>query len=466
MIKRKQVVLRLLILLSFILSVFTYSTAWSADEGSDWALDTQDNCMTAPNGSLNPDREGHSQLDTDGEGIENLCDKDPNNDATVNNFVIASFNDSVLHDKAWFQNQPDGFVGFWVKPKTDSGNNTLKLAVGKGLNGTNALEVESSTIAMGLPGFWLFKSVNKNGSVRRIGTDDAYFLPATHPANRLEFWVKFDTGYKLNAAASQPPFWPNHMNFVVGTYNVDPLLNSVASPQIESNNWHFYHHIYLRHDKVNNGWIHVVLNQQPQHQRSVKDGSPANPSIQTGYKYYQLLTRIYFDAFPYRSPSEIPLPYSMLIDDIKLSYVPEDPDVTIALQGAIQGSSITISKTSITTFNVTAVNNKPYQVCGKFDLTAPRYFTPSITGISPQQSQCIPANGSLNFNISFKPFTKKPSGLLAHVGITFVNDNLINSTSTEKNMSASDENIEKRVFTKSGPHDAEVSYFTFNIVIQ
>jgi hypothetical protein len=54
------------------------------DTDQDGIVDMNDNCPAVPNGPLIPDAGGNSQLDTDGDGIGNICDPDFNNDGVVN----------------------------------------------------------------------------------------------------------------------------------------------------------------------------------------------------------------------------------------------------------------------------------------------------------------------------------------------------------------------------------------------
>lgn len=56
----------------------------SLDSDSDGVSNDSDNCTFIANGPLKPDTGGHSQRDTDGDGIGNICDPDFNNDGVVN----------------------------------------------------------------------------------------------------------------------------------------------------------------------------------------------------------------------------------------------------------------------------------------------------------------------------------------------------------------------------------------------
>lgn len=53
------------------------------DSDEDGISDNEDNCILVPNGPLNPDAGGNSQLDTDGDGFGNRCDPDLNNDLRI-----------------------------------------------------------------------------------------------------------------------------------------------------------------------------------------------------------------------------------------------------------------------------------------------------------------------------------------------------------------------------------------------
>jgi len=56
----------------------------SVDSDSDGIVDLEDNCIEAPNGLVSPDAGSNSQLDTDEDGIGNMCDGDLNNDGSTN----------------------------------------------------------------------------------------------------------------------------------------------------------------------------------------------------------------------------------------------------------------------------------------------------------------------------------------------------------------------------------------------
>ncbi len=69
------------------------------DTDNDGIPDYQDNCINAANGPLIPDSGNNSQLDTDADGVGNLCDADLNNDGLVNSTDLGLLKISFLsHD--------------------------------------------------------------------------------------------------------------------------------------------------------------------------------------------------------------------------------------------------------------------------------------------------------------------------------------------------------------------------------
>lgn len=63
----------------------------TGDTDRDGIDDTNDNCITAANGTALPDAGGNSQLDTDGDDFGNLCDGDLDNSSQVNATDLARF---------------------------------------------------------------------------------------------------------------------------------------------------------------------------------------------------------------------------------------------------------------------------------------------------------------------------------------------------------------------------------------
>jgi len=59
------------------------AAALPPDSDQDGIPDNEDNCILVPNGPLDPDAGGNSQLDTDGDGYGNICDADLNGDVQI-----------------------------------------------------------------------------------------------------------------------------------------------------------------------------------------------------------------------------------------------------------------------------------------------------------------------------------------------------------------------------------------------
>ena len=72
-----------------------WGTRWGCftfvDTDSDGVVDNQDNCTLVPNGPLAPDAGGNSQLDTDGDGIGNICDADLINTDGLNTVNLSDY---------------------------------------------------------------------------------------------------------------------------------------------------------------------------------------------------------------------------------------------------------------------------------------------------------------------------------------------------------------------------------------
>lgn len=384
--------------------------------------------------------------------------------APIESFVVMDFEDSELHDEAWLASQAEGYAGFYVTANKSTGSkgwgpDELTIAVGEGRGGSNALLVESKDAAAGLPGFFLIKAQSKNNQAARLTDANGYMLPQNLRANRFEFWLRFENGFRNSQTSNPNIFYPNHHNLHVGTYHFDPAkINGGANGGVvESDGWHFYHHVYLRHDKADDNWIHVVVNQQPQHMRTFSKSTPPNNPTQPAGNYFELLTRLYIVLTPYFSDPETGYPAKMWVDDIALSYVPEVPDVTIDLSGYSQGDTVKIQKGKATNFSVNITNNQAKQVSGVLSTNTFEKFNPKIDIGSFFKTISLNANETQTVNFSVTPEDFLATGLTIHSGLSFINDDEILSDSNSQNRSLSDSNVEKRWQTKTGPHDAVVS---------
>jgi hypothetical protein len=372
--------------------------------------------------------------------------------------VIMDFEDGYLPDRAWFLSQPIGTSGFYVEPKIDSGADTLSLAVGEGRNGSDAMLVEANATTQGLPGFHLLNGTAQYGYVGSVTNDaEGYMLPRGMRANRFEFYVRFQHGYRTNQAAGSILSLTNRVNMHLGTYHYDPGL---PGDRRECYNWHFYHHIMLRHDLADTNWLHVVLNECPQHQRSLSPLPVANATKPFG-NYWEILTRCYFDGHPYFSDPEIPRPVRMWIDDITLSYVPEPDNIGMQIENYIDGQEITLTNSGTYQFALRIQNRGPYTVTGNLVQTTAYWYDPELldeSGTGMQDTNLVlQYNESTNMIIQISPRTNLVYGRLDYAGLLFVpKDQYNRSSATNGCPTFADPYVEKRNFIDPGTHDAVV----------
>ena len=350
-------------------------------------------------------------------------------------------------DKAWLGKQ--NAIGNYVVPKGDSGVDQFSVARGEGHNGGDCLLVTSSSKEAGLPGFWVLRGAgNGRGRVANLTTNEGYL--ATGPANRLSFWLRFDDGFRAKSSAS-PKL---NTNLHVGTYHFDPRLP--ARDRKESNNWHFYHQLVLRHDKARDGWIHVVLNALPQHQRSLNGYQPMpNPTQEAG-NYWELLTRFYIDPHPYMSDPEIAYPVRMWVDDIELITVDEPKTVSVAFRD--REASVPREKTTSIPVVVTNQTDVPQSgVIGSRSHWRWNSRLVSQTGQSAE-SQAITLAPRESRTLMY---TVTPPANMAFVA-TLVHSVVFSPASerTPTNRSIADANVllTEKTYGVSGPCDGNVAY--------
>ena len=377
-------------------------------------------------------------------------------------FVLFDFEQPVLHDKAWLASQSNGTNGLFVQPKTGSSNSVLSLAVGKGRNGGNAMLSETLQASDGLPNFWIIKGQTKNNAVSRLYTKEGYMLPSGNRANRLEFWLKFEQGLRSSSSAAQPPKYPNHNNYVIGTYHFDPALIGTGKAVVESNNWHYYHQIWLRHDKAADGWIHVVVNEQPQHIRGRKSALPNNPTAPYG-DYFEILTRLYFDLTPYYSDPEKSYPIKMYVDDIALSYVDTSNGITVDMPGYSKGVVIAQDSSKTVTYPVKVTNTSGNRICGKLSAQAPSWLQPKLTNIS-STDVCLDPNTAVTADLQITPDGTHLNRNF-HAGVTFIQDRYLVSSAMTSSTSLSDTNVERRWVPNLGGHDAVSKSFFVRVLV-
>lgn len=361
---------------------------------------------------------------------------------------------SGVPDKAWLGKQKT--IHNYVEPRNDSGIDQFAIGRGEGRTGGDCLVVTSPANEAGLPGLWIVRGRgNGRGSVANVKTNEGYM--ATGPANRLSFWLRFDDGFRAKSSAATK--LTNNLH--VGTYHFDPTLRGDRK---ESNNWHFYHMLVLRHDKARDGWIHVVLNSVPQHQRS-RNGyqPPLNPTQEAG-SYWELLTRFYIDPTPYFADAEIDYPVRMWIDDIQLMHVAEKTAVDLSLAA----DRAVVKKQETTTFPVVVANRTDSPMSGvvgarSFYGWRPR-LTDESTGTNMQgQVLALAPRETKTLSFSVTPDAVMKSGTSLLHGIIFSPD----SERQPNYRSLSDPNVEVREsqYGISGPCDGNPSGATIRLSI-
>jgi VCBS repeat-containing protein len=382
-------------------------------------------------------------------------------EAVASEFTVLDFEDTAVPDRAWFSRQPAGTVGNFVDGKGDSGRDVLRLAPREGRNGSTALLVESPNAAAGLPGFWIMRNSTNGSQVGNVYDEKAYFVPRGQRANRLEFWVRFEKDFRPTSAASA------YVNINVGTYQYDPA--KIGSDRVvESDNWHFYHQFVLRHDLAKDGWMHVVLNETPQHQRGLTKYQPANNPTGAAGNYWELATRLYIDLHPYFGEPENGYPARMWVDDIKFSYVPETPVVDVDIEGWANDQPLQIPAGETSEFLVNLTNNSSEQASGRvafrshyswkaalLDPTTKRSVQGSIQTLAPHEKRSL--------ILQFTPSTDLAVGRSARQSVVFV------PIEEERpgNASKADRNVQINAATYgiSGPTDANIASATIRTEI-
>lgn len=250
------------------------------------------------------------------------------------------------------------------------------LAPGQGRSGGDAFKMTMFNSGS-LPDFYLVpydkNSATPGTSFASPGYSDAYTLPRGKRANRLHIWLQYPSGFRQRASSGTLL----QQNYHIGTYHKDPgFINANGSDSShESNGWHFYHQIIVRHDLAQDQWVHICLNQRPTHKRDLK--VPAvNPTRVHG-NYWELATRIYFAPYPYgpsgsdpqNGDAEIPGPYDVLIDSIYMDYVDEYHPVDIQIENWQDGQIIDVlTGTGTPLWNVTLTNTTNTTVSGLVDI--------------------------------------------------------------------------------------------------
>lgn len=360
----------------------------------------------------------------------------------------------TLQDRSWLASQPKGTVAAFLDPKRDSGADVLAIKPGAGRHGNDCLAVTSDSPEAGLPGFWMMQGVSTGRSVGNCKDGRGYFVPSGSLANRFEFWCKFDRGFRARSAAKASS------NLVVGTYHFDPAKIGRGDVK-ESDNWHFYHQIVIRHDIAQDDWVHVVLNDIPQHQRGITKGNPAKQP--TGLvNYWQSCTRLYIDCVPYRSDSEVGHPTTMLIDGVRFFHEPE-PAVTVTMP--VEATARVEQETRVP---VTLTNKGQVPMTGRVAQRSRYPWTPRLLGsessASLQEADLTLAAGETR-TLAFSVTPRKgfaPGASMLH-GVVFVPK----AEQRPGNHSKADPRVilNPNVYGYSGPCDAAVAGASTKITV-
>lgn len=371
--------------------------------------------------------------------------------SSIEEHVIMDFDDKVLHDSAWLEKQAAKSSFTFVGPKGDSGADKLSLAVGEGINGSNALLVESTSKEMGLPGFWVMRGKSKPGN---IYDKSGYLLPSGKRANQVEFWLRFQPNFRKTRTSSPKIIYPNHQNLHFGTYHFDPSLIGMRTPVKESHNWHFYHQIYLRNDKAQEKWIRVVLNEAPQHQRSLGGLPGINPTAPHG-NYFEIMTRFYIDCTPYFSDPEIEYPVKMWVDNIKFRYAPPRLKLGVTIDGYENGDLAILKAGIATEYTATATNEETKPLAVRIAPRAAESVKVEILNAEtkiPVKNTTLPARSKTKLILRITPKGAR-GGIDA--GLSIVVLDRIKSDATSNHRSITSDFVENRWGNVSGPHDSD-----------
>lgn len=369
---------------------------------------------------------------------------------------ILDFTAGTLRTPSWLAKQPKGVDAVIVQPKGDSGKDDLLLAKGEGRNGGDCLLVQSSNDVQGLPGFWIAKYVSTGRSTMNLNDERGFLLPRGVRANRFSFWMRFDKGFRVQSSARATS------NFIVGTYHYDPAKLGTG-PVVESSNWHFYHQLLVRHNQADGEWVQVVVNELPQHQRSISKGfPPVNPTQPAG-DYWELATRIYLDCHPYMSAAEIRYPVRMFVDDIAFDYV-EPP---LQMRCKLKAQSLTIPRSKTTKIAVEFWNDSTKPVSGIAGHRSRYSWTPTLVdpytekSVHNQRITLQPGINQLELQITPRE-AMKPGSAMLH-GVIFVPD----SEARPKNHSHADTNVQiAAAYGVNGPSDCSPVHAAVKLTVE
>lgn len=291
--------------------------------------------------------------------------------------ILTDFSDSTVRDKTWAMAQPPGNVHRVFQPRwtnTAGQQNELAIVEGGGKNGGNCLRVSSVPLVKNdaaHPDFWFMTRTTSTGD--NPSDDRMYLKPRDgKKANRLRISLRFDDGYRAQAAALKFDGKANAINLHVGTYLFDPGAIDGKSNTAETHNWHFYHTSFIRHDVARDGWIDLVLSQFPATQRGWSSSAAVNNPCAIAGDYFDLLTALYVAPVPYLYEGGVYYGPGMeidkahiYVDEISTFWVDENKPVDITLLDMAPLQPIRVKVGAKTDIRVRLTNVTDAPVTGK-----------------------------------------------------------------------------------------------------
>lgn len=380
-------------------------------------------------------------------------------------YTIMDFADGVVHDGTWAMSQPNGSTVLTISPKGDSGNDTFSIAEGQGRNGSNALRVRSQPLANGtdnLPGFWLIPYLKSASGLLTPRDSRGYMLPRNFRANRLGAWVKFPPGFQ-QAYTTQIASGKNYFNFNVGTYHVDPGKITGSLDMKETDNWHCYYQVTLRHDQAQGDWMQMVVNEMPSHQRGFGQYRVPPQVTATAGGFWNTLTRLYLDTSPYNGNPEVPYPVDMLVDSIYAGCDVDDFGVTVNIENFWNGQDFVCVSGSEYSLLVTLANSTESAITGRVYMRAHYSMKPSlvdaVTGASVQNTNITIAPSDTK-QLVFKITPASTNNYLVGVVFSPSSQNVIPVGQLQPSITDSRVAVSRDVYGQYSPLDGKLAYAT------
>lgn len=379
-------------------------------------------------------------------------------------YTILDFNDGIVPTKDWALAQPVGSRVMMVSPKDDSGVDAFELAPGQGRNGSNAMRVRSLPMPDGrhnLPGFWMYPQIRNPGGMANPKDTRGYIVPREFRANRIGAWLKFPPGF-LQTYTQSVVSGQRYFNFNVGTYQFDPGRIDGRVDVKESDNWHGYHQVTLRHDQANGDWIHMVLNEMPSHQRGFGQFRVPPQYTTTAGGYWNLLTRIYLDP-PYYANPEVNYPVDMLVDSIYAGCDDDNIGVSVQIENFVSGQDFACVSGQQYDLLVTLTNETDAVMSGLVYYRSHYSMNPSlrdaVTGADAQNTVVNIAPNS-NKNLIFRISPGSTNNYVVGVVFSPSSQNIPASGRLQPSLSDPKVQITRNTYGQFSPLDGKLAYAT------